>query len=116
MGMGIGIHSDAPGEERVRGRQEKVACYVWFTSHGAVMPKMIKFMGEDEELHTISHFQVIFQEQKNYCGIPAIEFYCRAFTEREQYFWLLYYPERQEWKLLWEKGENTGKMHSDGVK
>lgn len=117
MGMGIGIHSEIFGEERARGRQESVACCVWFTSHGEVMPKMIKFMGEDQELHTISRFQVILKERKHYCGIPAIEFFCRAQEwGREVFFWLFYYPERQEWKILWKKEENTGEIHKNGVK
>lgn len=104
MGMGIGINSQKPDEGRIRGRQNSVACYVWFTSRGEVMPKMIKFCDEDGEIHTIQHVHVVSREQKNYCGIPTLEFCCSAEIAAVRYdFLLLYYTERQEWKLLWKE-------------
>ena len=39
MGMGIGINTERPDEGQLRGRQEPVACYVWFTSTGRAMPR-----------------------------------------------------------------------------
>ena len=44
MGMGIGINSERPDEGKVRGWQEPVACYVWFTSEGKAIPKRLKYL------------------------------------------------------------------------
>ena len=43
MSMGIGINSEQPDAGELKGRQEPVACGVWFTSEGVAMPKMLKF-------------------------------------------------------------------------
>lgn len=103
MGMGIGINENPKDAGKIRGRQEAVACYVWFTSRGEVMPKMLKFADENGEIHTLQHIHVICREQKNYCGIPTLEYRCDTVVSGHKYeFWLLYYIERQEWKILWQ--------------
>lgn len=103
MGMGIGINAEHPDAGEVRGRQEPVACGVWFTSEGNAVPKLLKFQDEEGLIHTITHIQVVFSEKKQYCGIPLIEYQCNAEIAGMLYsFGLLYYIERQEWKILWK--------------
>ncbi len=102
MGMGIGINDDPTDEGALKGRQEAVACFVWFTSGGRILPKMLKYQQADGSLKEIRHIHVCSSEQKNYCGIPTIRYQCNAQEDgREVEFTLLYYVERQEWKLLW---------------
>ena len=103
MGMGIGINTQKPDAGKIKGKQEPVALSVWFTSKGKVMPKMLKFQDEEGELHTISHIHVSSSAKRNYCGIPTLEFECESVMAACQYsFRLLYYIERQEWKIIWK--------------
>ena len=84
MGMGIGINDTAPDEGRIKGKQESVACSVWFTSTGRIMPKLMKYKEKNGEI------------------IPAYEFECDALVEKKlKTFRLHYYIERQEWKVIW---------------
>lgn len=103
MSMGIGTNDTRPDEGRLRGKQESVACFVWFTSEGNVMPKMLKTRLADGTIVQISHIRVIGHRQRNYCGIPTLEYDCETeIEERISPFRLLYYPERQKWKLIWK--------------
>ncbi len=72
MGMGIGINVHTPDAGKIRGRQEPVACGVWYTSTGTAIPKLIKFQGEDGEIRTLTNLHVLSFEKKNYCGIPTV--------------------------------------------
>ena len=54
MSMGIGTNTQSPDEGELKRDLEEIACGVWFTSKGAVMPKMVKYQDEDGMLHTIS--------------------------------------------------------------
>lgn len=103
MGLGIGINAQQPDAGKLKGRQEAIACGVWFTSTGQAMPKMLKFQRDDGEIRTISPIHTLSCEKKNYCGIPTLEYRCCADFEGCRYsFYLLYYIERQEWKVLWK--------------
>lgn len=102
MGMGIGINDTAPDEGKIKGKQEPVACSVWFTSKGKIMPKMMKYQESDGEIVTVYRIHVISSSKKNYCGIPTIEFECESTIGRySTKFHLYYYIERQEWKVIW---------------
>ena len=102
MGMGIGINDTAPDEGRIKGKQESVACSVWFTSTGRIMPKLMKYKEQNGEIITVYQIHVISARKKNYCGIPAYEFECDALVEKKlKKFRLHYYIERQEWKVIW---------------
>ena len=78
MGMGIGINTERPDEGRIKGFQEPVACYVWFTSTGKVMPKRLKYQRKDGSIGQIDHIHVMTSQHKNYCGIPTIEYECNC--------------------------------------
>lgn len=103
MGMGIGINSSNPDAGQVKGRQQPIACGVWFTSTGRAMPKMIKYLDSEGCEQILNSIHVQSAEQKFYCGIPAIEYVCDAMTgTKKQEFRLLFYIERQQWRLLWK--------------
>lgn len=103
MGMGIGINSEKPDEGEVRGWQEPVACYVWFTSNGQVIPKRLKYLDAEGCVQEIRGIHVVSSSEKNYCGIPTVEYDCSCVIGNREYtFRLLYYLERHIWKLLWK--------------
>lgn len=103
MAMGIGINDSRPDEGRLRGHQEAVACYVWFTSEGEVMPKRMKYKDPEGNIQEVRNIRVLSHKQNNYCGIPAIRYECSCcLFGREWEFSLIYYLERHEWKLLWK--------------
>ena len=103
MAMGIGINTGKPDEGELKRKQEEIACGVWFTSTGAVLPKMIKYKDESGVIQTIQQIQIRKQKKKYYCGIPAIEYCCSTvYNNREYIFRLYYYIETNCWKLSWE--------------
>lgn len=103
MGMGIGTNTDRADRGRMLGTQIPVACSVWFTSTGRIIPKLIKYQDYDDCLHTLQEFQIIYQEEKYYCGISMIEYECEYIDSEQLYpFRLLYYIEQKEWKLWWK--------------
>lgn len=109
MGMGIGINAGQTDAGEIRGCQEPIACGVWFTSTGRILPKTIKFQDEEGMLHTLSDIHVITAEEKFYCGIPTVEFECDIMLQEKRYlFRLLFYVERMEWKILWKNGRQEG--------
>ena len=109
MGMGIGINVHTPDAGKIRGRQEPVACGVWYTSTGTAIPKLIKFQGEDGEIpaHLTNLHVLSFRKKKNYCGIPTVEYECDAVVDARRYlFHLLYYVEHQKWTVLWKSSQS----------
>lgn len=103
MSMGIGINTQKPDEGEQKRKQEKIACGVWFTSSGNIMPKMIKYQDREGMIYSISRILVLTREKKYYCGIPVQEYRCRTILENREYlFWLYYYPETGCWKISWE--------------
>ena len=81
MSMGIGTNTQNPDEGELKRDLEKIACGVWFTSTGSVMPKLVKYQDEEGLLHTISQIHVLTQEKKYYCGIPIQEYRCSTVLE-----------------------------------
>ena len=81
--MGIGINTQNPDEGELKRDLEEIACGVWFTSTGAVMPKLVKYQDEEGLLHTISQIRVLTQDKKFYCGIPIQEYRCSTVVENQ---------------------------------
>lgn len=104
MSMGIGINAQNPDEGQLKRKLEEIACGVWFTSKGAVMPKLIKYQDQEGVIHRISRIRVMTQEEKYYCGIPILEYRCSTILENQEYlFRLYYYPKTSCWKISWEE-------------
>lgn len=103
MSMGIGINAQRPDEGTLKRKLEEIACGVWFTSRGEVMPKLIKYQDEEGMIRKITKIRVMRQEEKYYCGIPIQEYRCSTpLEDREYFFRLYYYPETNHWKISWE--------------
>lgn len=103
MGMGIGTNTSNPDEGLLRGTQIPVACSVWFTSTGRIIPKLIKYQDSQQQLHTLTNFQIIHHAEKYYCGISMIEYQCQWIQDAQVTpFALLFYVEQKEWKLWWK--------------
>jgi len=50
----------------------------------------------------IKNIRVLSMEKKNYCGIPALEYSCRAVDESKVIFFkLLFQQEECKWKIIW---------------
>lgn len=103
MGMGIGTNTSTPDEGIFRGTQIPVACSVWFTSTGRIIPKLIKYQDYEDCIHSLDNFRIICQSEKYYCGISMIEYQCEFQKDAQIYpFYLLFYIEQKEWKLWWK--------------
>lgn len=86
----------------LRERQVPIACSVWFTSNGRLIPLSIKWKDEDGMLRMLHNIRIITVSERNYCGIPSTEFACESeYCGARVPFRLLYYAARSEWKLLW---------------
>ena len=103
MSMGIGTNTQNPDEGELKRDLEKIACGVWFTSTGSVMPTLVKYQDEEGLLHTISQIHVLKQDKKYCRGIPIQEYGCSTVLENQEYlFRLYYYLEDNCWKISWE--------------
>lgn len=71
MSMGIGINTQNPDEGELKRDLEEIACGVWFTSTGAVMPKLVKYQDEEGLLHTISQIRVLTQDKNSTAASPS---------------------------------------------
>ena len=101
--MGIGINAQNPDEGELTREQMEIACGVWFTSTGNVLPKMIKYKDEEGMIRLIDRIRVLYKEKKYYCGIPIEEYRCSTVcANREYLFRLYYYMDACCWKLSWE--------------
>lgn len=99
--FGIGINAHMTDAGVIHGRQFEVACDCWFTSKCASRPMIVKFEGEDGEIQTIKNIQVIVSENKNYSGIPSIEYLCKAIIGGiMQEFKLIFFPAECRWLMV----------------
>ncbi|WP_342755903.1 hypothetical protein [Kineothrix sedimenti] len=99
--FGIGINAHMTDAGVIHGRQFEVACDCWFTSKCTSRPMVVKFEGEDGEIQTIKNIQVIVSENKNYSGIPSIEYLCKAIIGGiMQEFKLIFFPAECRWLMV----------------
>ncbi len=85
------------------GRTCPIACAVWFTSTGRIIPISIKWQDSDRSVHMLHNIHVLTVNEQNYCGIPSVEYDCEAVSHGRIFcFRLLYYVRRNEWKLWWK--------------
>lgn len=84
-----------------RGSQYPIACTVWFTSTGRILPLSVKLRDSEGGFCILSNIRVLSSENKNYCGIRSVEYDCESEHRGMRIaFRLLYYVTRSEWKLL----------------
>ncbi len=101
MAFGIGTNAQKTDAGPVRGKQLEVACECWFTSRGEVLPRLIKFMDENGEVQTVKDFRVNYNEEKNYAGVPSVEYGCTmSINHREHDVKLVFFKEECRW-VMW---------------
>lgn len=102
MSMDIGINTQKPDEGRFTRELQDVACGVWFTRTGRIMPKTMKYQDAEGMIQFIGNIQVHSHEKKYYCGIPLWEYRCSTVCEgREYQYRLYYYIDTGCWKVSW---------------
>ena len=84
-----------------QGKMYHAACKTWCTTTGKVTPLSFKFEGDDGEIVYVPRLRILYDEEKNYSGIPSREFGCEAciggFMKQ---FKLIYYLEACKWVML----------------
>ena len=106
----MGIHGRSLTDAgELRSRRVPIACGVWFTSTGRLIPLSVKWKDDEGFLRMLTGIRVVTVEDKNYCGLPSTEYECEAeYCGARVHFHLLYYAVRREWKLLWnDAGSGT---------
>ncbi len=74
--FGIGVNTQSTDAGKIRGNRIDIACACWFTGQKKSIPYLIKFADENGEIQTVNEIRVICAEQKNYSGIPSMEYDC----------------------------------------
>ena len=74
--FGIGTNTQKANAGVIQGIQKEVGCFCWFTSTGKSIPRIIKFIDDNGDLQTVYDVFVKYMEQKNYSGIPSMEYLC----------------------------------------
>lgn len=99
--FGIGTNTEPADAGNVRGRQINVACECWFSRSGVTKPLLVKYEDEEGTIHTLRNIRVLYQEAKNYGGIPSMEYRCQAVLHQILCeFALIFYMEESRWVLV----------------
>lgn len=95
--FGIGINTKGTNAGEIRGTQIEIACACWFTSKGRTIPYRIKFQDENGELQTINKINVSYLEEKNYAGIPSVEYTCSIIYDMHYDVKLIFFKQDCRW-------------------
>ena len=77
MGVfGIGTNAKGIDNGELHGKTYKAACDIWVTSEGRILPKYLKFEGDDGIIQSVKDITLKYVENKNYSGIPTKECNC----------------------------------------
>lgn len=99
--FGIGTNTEPADAGTIRGRQINVACECWFSRSGVTKPLLVKYEDEEGTIHTLRDIRVLYQEAKNYGGIPSMEYRCQAVLHQILCeFALIFYMEESRWVLV----------------
>ena len=99
--FGIGINTQNTNAGRIRGKQIEIACACWFTSSGKTIPYMIKYQDVNGEIQTIHEITVKTLEEKNYSGIPSVEYNCiLSYEEVSKHVKLIFFKEECRWVMI----------------
>ena len=100
MAFGIGLHTEEKNEGIFKGVQCEVACGCWFTSKGRAMPKLIKYEDEEGQIREVRELHIHCAQEKNYDGIPTIEYDCEMKLQgRWRQVKLIYFKEECKWAI-----------------
>lgn len=85
MAFGIGTNCEQTDSGIIRDKLIPIACDCWYTVGGRSIPRMIKLQDENGEIQTIHEIHIKSHTNKNYSGLPTIEFDCTiCLSERSQ--------------------------------
>lgn len=102
--FGIGTNVQEIDRGELRGKMYHIACKVWFTAGCKVSPLSFKFQGEDGMIQTVHNITVHYAEEKNYSGIPSMEYGCEAVIGGLRHeFKLIFYMEACKWVMILPK-------------
>lgn len=102
MPFGIGTNTEKANAGQIRGRQKEIAVDCWFTSKGNTIPRMFKYQDGDGMIHTVRNIRILQKEEKNYSGIPTLEYRCVIEEcSRCQELKLIFFMEEHRWVLVW---------------
>lgn len=102
MPFGIGINTEKQKEGRIKGKQKEIAVDCWFTSKGHTIPRMFKYEDQEGMIHTVRNIRVLRQEDKNYSGIPTVEYRCMIEeNEFRKELKLIFFLEEHRWVVIW---------------
>lgn len=76
MAFGIGTNTEGTNAGTMKRVQRNVACLTWFTANGTMYPKILKLEDEDGMITTVKDIRTNSVEEKNYSGIPSLEYDC----------------------------------------
>lgn len=86
----------------MHGIMQEVACGCWFTRSGKTLPKLIRAMDRQGQMHTIQVLEVLSSEIKRYSGIETVEHICRIVVcpPQSQFVKLIFNLESRIWKMV----------------
>lgn len=93
--------ADQTDAGQLLGIQREIACLCWFTQGGRTLPKTIKAMDQEGEIHRIPVLEVLSSEEKHYSGIATTEYICKIVVSgREVVVKLILDKLSSKWKLI----------------
>lgn len=101
MAFGIGINNGPVYSGRVCGEQIRIACDCWFTASGRTIPHTIKYEDSEGVVRTINNISVKHCEDKNYAGVPSIEYICTIMHKTMQFdAKLIFFTDEKRWVMI----------------
>lgn len=102
MGFHLTSVEDMTDAGELRGILQDVACGCWFTRTGKTIPKLIRAMDGQGQMHTIQVLEVLSSEIKRYSGIETVEHICRIAVcpPQSQFVKLIFTVGNRIWKLV----------------
>lgn len=94
---------DTPDSSMPQGKMYHIAVLAWFRSAGNVAPApmLFKFQDDNGDLQVVRELTVHYSEEKNYSGIPSVEYGCEAIVGGLiRTFKIIYYLEAKKWIML----------------
>lgn len=92
---------DVPDSGIPKGTMYHIAVLAWFRSTGEPTPMLFKFQDDNGDLQVVREITIHYSEEKNYSGIPSMEYGCEAVVGGLiRTFKLIFYLEARKWVML----------------
>ena len=101
MAFGIGINTETPVQEGIKGKQIPIACECWFDSTGQIVPRLFKYQDKCGAVRTIRDIRICYMQLKNYAGVPSMEYECEVICGGiRETIKLIFFMERCRWVMI----------------